>query len=230
MTSHILSESAISSLLKSVLDQVFAQDFVSTMVPVAMFVVILTIYSILIWHFYRSVSKRDIFSIDPKKFKYEGAFGKFFDVILYLFKYTLIYPLLTFVFFFGYAVLLIFLSKSLDVNSILLTSISLISAIRVAAYYNEDLSKDLAKLFPFVMLAIFLLDPSFFSIEQIIQKIFELPNFFILGLRFILFVILLEWFLRIFYSIYSALKLSLGLKKRQSTDQGIEEEIVPEEQ
>lgn len=201
-------EQYLQLLLKDMFSQIFSPDLLPTVAPVAIFVALLTIYSVLIWNFYRFISQRDIFKIDPTKFKYEGAFGKFFDIIFYLFKYTVIYPFLTFIFFLGYAVMLIFLTKALDTNSILITSISLISAIRVTAYYNEDLSKDLAKLFPFAMLAIFLLDPSFFSLEQIFQKIFELPEFLILGLRFIVFVIFLEWGLRIFYSIYSAIKIS----------------------
>jgi len=115
------------------------------------------------------------------------------------------------------------LARNLDTNSILITSISLISAIRVASYYNEDLAKDLAKLFPFAILAIFLLDPSFFSIEQIIQKIFELPVFFILGLRFIVFVILLEWILRFIYSIYAFVKRAVkGEEPKKVEVQGTE--------
>jgi len=206
MLLQLPGEEAIQEALKSTLAQIFSEEFIPSIIPVAIFVATLVIYSVLIWHFYRFISKRDIFHIDSAKFKYEGGFGKLFDIILYLFKYTLVYPLLTFIFFMGYAMMLIFLSRNLDINSILITSISLISAIRVASYYNEDLSKDLAKMFPFAILAIFLLDPSFFSLEQIIQKIFELPVFIILGLRFIVFVILLEWILRFIYSIYSFVK------------------------
>ena len=218
MLLQLPGEDAIKDALKTTMAQIFSEEFIPTIIPVAVFVGTLVIYSVLIWHFYRIISKRDIFHIDAAKFKYEGAFGKFFDIILYLFKYILVYPLLTFVFFMGYAMMLIFLSRNLDVNSILITSISLISAIRVAAYYNEDLAKDLAKMFPFAILAIFLLDPSFFSLEQIIQKIFELPVFIILGLRFIIFVIALEWTLRFFYSIYAFVKRAIKGEEPQKIE------------
>ena len=58
------------------------------------------------------------------------------------------------------------LSKFSSPNHILVVSVSLVAAIRVTSYYNEQLSQDLAKMIPFALLGIFLVDATFFSVQE----------------------------------------------------------------
>ena len=93
--------------------------------------------------------------------------------------------------------MILFLTRSYEIPVVLSTSFAIIVAIRLTAYYSGDLSKDVAKMLPFALLGLFLVDPSYFSFEQIIEKVNSLPEFFNLCIQFILFIVLVEWILRI---------------------------------
>lgn len=85
--------------------------------------------------------------------------------------------------------------------TIFLVSSSLIIAIRISAYYNEDLSRDLAKLLPFALLAIFLINPQFYSIEEIVKRLTEMRAFIIQIASFIVVAMAVEITLSILYLI-----------------------------
>ena len=149
----------------------------------------MVLYAVVIWHFYRHLAKKEIFE---KK----GTGG-------YILKYLILFPLISFLWFLVISVFLFFLAKGLSVESVLLASITIVSAVRVAAYYNEDLSKDLAKMIPFALLAIFIVDSSYFSYELVMQRIDMLPLLMPLVLRYMLFVFCLEITLRTFYNLFA---------------------------
>ncbi len=48
------------------IEDIFRGDF-SSFLPLLYLAVSMTIYSILIWHFYRYIAKRNIFKISPRK-------------------------------------------------------------------------------------------------------------------------------------------------------------------
>ena len=168
------------------IEDVFRGDF-SSFIPLLYLAISIAIYSILIWHFYRFIAKRDIFKFSLKKYIKTGA----------ILKYGILFPLVAVGFFAGFALMLLFLAKDLEIATVLSTSFAIIVAIRITTYYNEDLSKDLAKLLPFVLLGVFLVDPSYFRWSDIINKIDSLPEFFTLCIQFILLILIAEWILRI---------------------------------
>ena len=176
------------------LDKILSGDF-SGFVAIFYLIVSIAIYSILIWHFYRYIARRDCFKISPRRHK---------KVIGFL-KYFLFFPFVAFLFFAGFSLMMLFLTKSYDIPAVLSTSFAIIAAIRICAYYNEDLSKDIAKMLPFALLGIFLIDASYFTFGDITSKIDSLPEFFTLCLQFILFIILIEWILRISLTIRYAI-------------------------
>jgi hypothetical protein len=120
-------------------------------------------------------------------------------------KYFLAFPFIAFIFFMGFSLLMLFLTRGYQIEAVLSTSFAIIAAIRIAAYYSEDLSKDVAKMLPFALLGVFLVDPSYFRFEDIIQRIETLPEFFTLSFQFIFFIILIEWILRILLTIRYAI-------------------------
>ncbi len=165
---------------------IFDGDF-SELIPIFYLAVSIAVYSIIIWHFYRFVAKRDSFSFSSKKY----------PKIVGMIKYFILYPLAAFLFFAGFSLMLLSLSKDLEIITILSTSFAVISAIRITAYYSEDLSKDVAKMLPFALLGIFLVDPYYVSFESIIIKINTIPEFMNLCLQFIILIVVLEYILRI---------------------------------
>jgi hypothetical protein len=159
--------------------------------PLFYLILLIALYSIMIWHFYRFIAKRDCFNI--KTIHHQ----KFFSIL----KYFFIYPLVALLFFIGFSLMILFITRDLEFVSILSTSFAMVIAIRLTAYYSEDLSKDVAKMLPFALLGLFLADPSFFSLEEISTKINSLPEFLTLCIQFIILIVIVEWILRIFLSI-----------------------------
>ena len=125
-------------------------DF-STILPVFYLILLIALYSIGIWHFYRFIARRDCFKI---KFSSHKKFVEFS-------KYFFIFPFVAFVFFIGLSLMMLFITRNYSLNSVLSTSFAVVLAIRITAYYSEDLAKDVAKMLPFVLLGTFLVDPSY---------------------------------------------------------------------
>ncbi|KYK24811.1 hypothetical protein AYK26_02940 [Euryarchaeota archaeon SM23-78] len=180
----------------------FSFDWVealATIQPVISFLLGMAVYSIFIFHFYRFVAKKDIFNLNLSQYNYAKLplIKKFFGLILYIIEYILIFPLFAFFWFAILTVLLTFLAKEPVVQSILMISVATIGAIRFTAYYNEDLSKDLAKMLPFALLGIYLIDAAYFSFAKSWEFIKQIPSDINIILYYMIFIIFLEFFLRI---------------------------------
>jgi hypothetical protein len=95
----------------------------------------------------------------------------------------------------------LFITRDLEFVSILSTSFAVVIAIRLTAYYSEDLSKDVAKMLPFALLGLYIADPSYFSLSELSTKINSLPEFLNLCIQFIILIVIIEWILRVILSI-----------------------------
>ena len=136
--------------------------------PAAAYVLGMAVYGLFVFKFYRFVASRDMFALDLSKYeqsRHRWVRG-FLHIVLYGAKYVILFPGFAFFWFAVLTLILAFLSKDRPFSDILLIALATVSAIRVTAYYNEDLSRDLAKILPFAVLAIFLIDASFFKISQ----------------------------------------------------------------
>jgi hypothetical protein len=101
--------------------------------------------------------------------------------------------------------LLLFLTQNLAIESVLSTSFAVIMAIRITSYYSEDLSKDVAKMLPFALLGIFLVDPSYFDFDITMSNINSLPSYVNIIVMFLILMIIVEWLLRIALAIRYAI-------------------------
>ena len=163
----------------------------------------LFVYAVFVWHFYKTLSKRDLFKIDLEKYNLptvkHKTLGKVGSALAYILKYGIIFPIYIFFWFLILSLFLLVLSEEIAFNQILLTSIIVVSATRAISYYKEDLSNDMAKLIPFALLAVSLIDPNLFSIETTMLRLSEIPTLWSQILQFLVFSIVLEWILRILY-------------------------------
>lgn len=159
---------------------------ISWLIPILYLVLSIAVYSVIIWHFYRFIARRDSFKISG---------GKYPKTIGFL-KYAFLFPFVAFIFFLGFSMLLLFLTRRLEVGMVLSTSFAIILAIRITAYYSEDLSKDVAKMLPFALLGIFLVDPSYFSFDATMANINSLPSYANTIVLFLICLIIVEWILR----------------------------------
>jgi len=169
------------------------------------FTIGLFIYAVFVWKFYKSLSRRDIFELNLEKYNLptvkHKTLKKVGSTIAYIFKYGFALPFYIFFWFLILSVFLLILSEELTVNHIILTSVVIVSTTRVTSYYKEELSTDLAKLVPFALMAILIIDPNFFSMEITITRLSQIPNLALQIVRFLIFSIVLEWILRIIYLI-----------------------------
>ena len=148
--------------------------------------IMIAIYSIIIYHFYRYIARRDCFK--PSERKHSKTIGTL--------KYMFVFPVIAMLFFIGFSFILIFLTNTIEISQVLYTAFVLVLAIRITAYYTEDLSKDVAKMLPFAILGVFLVDSSYFSIESVNERINMLPEYINLIIQFLLLIIFIEWILR----------------------------------
>jgi len=177
------------------LDKILSGDF-SGLISVFYLAIAIAIYALLIYNFYRYIARRDCFK--PSKRKHSKTIG--------FLKYFFLFPFVAVVYFMGFSLMLLFLSKDIELAVVLSTSFAVILAIRITAYYTDDLSKDLAKMLPFALLGVFLVSPSFFEYQDVVNKINSLPDFVNTALRFIFFIIIIEWILRILLTARYAIK------------------------
>lgn len=183
----------------------------------------MVVYGIFIFHFYRFLAKKDMFSFNLEKKLRGGKLktdGKKINaaprVAAYIATNIFIFPIVIFLWFLVYSLFMFFLAQNLSVKEVFLVSSSLIIAVRIAAYYNEDLSRDLAKLLPFALLGFFLLSPTFFALDVVRQRLLEIPHFVILIAAFLLVAIAIETVLSTLYLI--KLKFVGHKEKKQKVD------------
>ena len=93
---------------------------------------------------------------------------------------------------------------------------AVLSAIRITAYYNEDLSRDLSKILPFALLAVFLIDLSYFSFSASIDALLLALLSWEIIIYYLGFVIALEFIMRITTPILKPL-FTLGRANKRLT-------------
>ncbi|OIO41312.1 hypothetical protein COU56_02660 [Candidatus Pacearchaeota archaeon CG10_big_fil_rev_8_21_14_0_10_31_9] len=166
----------------------------------AVFTLLITLYALFIWNFYRLLSKRDILDLNLAKYnKYDDAIvKKILAFCLFVLEYIVILPILVFFWFFVMAFIMLLLAKDLPINQITLISACIVGAIRITSYYNEDLSREFAKLFPFTILAVAFITPGFFDIPLLVSKLSGIDSLFIDVIFYLIVIMALEVILRVF--------------------------------
>ena len=171
--------------------------FATTFISFFLIAILIVLFSIMIYKFYKSIARKNLISLDLNKYnKSTHPFVvKFVAGLLYFLEYVLILPFFIFLWFIVLTIFLMLLTER-TIETLLIISATLIAAIRMTAYYNQDLSKDLAKLVPFTLLATSLLSPNFFSVERVLGQIALIPTVFGPVLYYLIFIIALEMVLR----------------------------------
>jgi hypothetical protein len=172
------------------------------------YTILILMYSIFIWKFYRFLASRDIIQLNLSQYNYSNhpIIEKFAAIGLYALEYLIILPFLVFFWFSILSIFLLVLSESQNTLQILLISAAIIASTRVTSYISEDLSKDLAKILPFTILAAFILGSSFFNVGGVIEKIAQIPSLFDNIITFVVFIFIIEFIFRILFSVFQFVK------------------------
>lgn len=187
-------------------------QFVSTLPPqattfftVLTLILVVYIYSWFIWKFYHYIATKNLLVVDLSKYNtsHHPIISKAGAIFFYLLEYIIILPFLIFLWFSVFTLFLVLLAQDLSIDSVLLISATIIGAIRMTAYYSEDLSKDLAKLLPFTLLGVSIVTPGFFDIERIITQISGIVPLVSDIAVYLLLIIGIETLLRFFDFLFS---------------------------
>src|SRR3989344_2026099 len=154
------------------------------------------------WLFYKTISLKDPLKLNLSKYNSSNhhVLKKFFAIILYLIEYIIIIPVLIVVWYFILSLSLAVLSTE-ELPHIVLISGGVILAIRILAYYHNELSEDLAKLFPFISLSVILLSSKLVDFGNMLNSIDVLPQLIDEICLYCIVIFLVELVLRIFDSI-----------------------------
>ncbi len=169
---------------------------------------LMVIYAIFIWKFYRWIAKKDILKLNLDKFNTSEhpTTSKIVGGILYFIEYIIILPFVVFLWFGVFTIFLMLLTETLELKTLLVIAVTVVVAIRMTSYYKEDLARDLAKIIPLTLLAV-AITQGLFNFEKIINQIQILPAFFSNIWFYLLFIITIELLLRIVDVIFIAFKL-----------------------
>ncbi|MBN2422539.1 hypothetical protein JXB41_04890 [Candidatus Woesearchaeota archaeon] len=172
------------------------EDLGYNILNLLVYVIGMVIYAIVIWHFYQHLGKKTIFKLDIPEPGYVQKIQRMWNFLNFLITSMVVFPFISFLWFLILSGSLLVLSKSYNVAQTLLMSMTIIATSRITAYYNENLSMDLAKMIPFALLGVFIVDPTFFSIKDTIEKFYSIPNNIHLIIQYLISIVLLEFILR----------------------------------
>lgn len=186
-------------------------DAMDVLWPALVYVLGMSLFAIFVFKFYRFVAARDVFELDLGK--YEGLSFRWMRSllhrILFVVKYLLLFPVFAFFWFAVLTVILAFLSKEQTFSQTLLIALVTVSAIRVTAYYKEDLARDLAKILPFAVLSALLINASFSSVSDSLDRLRGAGDYSETIFYYLVFLIALEFVLRILMGV---IKPIVGLR------------------
>ncbi|MEM4756174.1 MAG: hypothetical protein QW594_03505 [Candidatus Woesearchaeota archaeon] len=178
-------------------------EFFTETQGLAWYVLGIFLYGLFVFKFYKFLARRDILTLKLQDYTKEkkGAFKRFIKICIYILENIIVIPLLVFFWFLVLALALLFLGKTHTAQSLLITAMAIVASVRIAAYYHEELALELAKLIPLGLLAVFLVDNAYFSMDHIMQTAEGIPMLWKSFLYYFLLVILLELLLRLGRSI-----------------------------
>ena len=226
MAEGVVTESLISTYNEIIsFFPVYIQDFIN----IFLLVLLIVLYSVLVWKFYRFIGKKNLIELNLNQYNQSEHpfFTKFLAGFLYLIEYVIILPFIVFVWFAGFASFLILLSNDLDIQTILFLSVTVISAIRMTSYipkYGEEVSKEIAKILPYTLLAVLILNPNFFDFSQVLSRFGQLTSLYSNIFLYVSFIFGLELILRAFDLAFMA----MGLQDEENgeSDENKEENVT----
>jgi len=162
-------------------------------------------YALIVNTFYQVISKRVMFA------------GKTVDGEVRVggpgrgFLYLMLFPLVSFLFFLLLSLSLLFLGgENQTTDQVITLSFAVVAAVRIAAYFSEPTSHDVAKMLPLGLLGVILVQAEFQSLRESVAQLRAFFDHVDLVALYFGVVVVLEYALRSFY-------LAVGHRPRKRT-------------
>jgi len=174
-------------------------SFVAEVLPVFAAIVGIVIYSTFVFKFYRFLASKDLIDVDFSQYSegFTGFLKRLVNGILVIVQYILFTPFLISFWTLILAIILTLLSGGDDLYWNVLVATSMVGSVRVISYFSEDLSRDVAKMLPFAVLGVFLVDSGSFNWGAVSTFWSQLDEFAVSFGSSMILVALLETTLRI---------------------------------
>ena len=172
--------------------------------PAFFYMIGVAFYGLFLFKFYHLLARKDILKFNSNDYG-KGSYptvDRTAGFFLYFLQVLVLFPLIVFFWFAVLIIFIAFLSKNQSVENIMLSAMAIVGATRIASYYNEELSKDLAKLLPLVLLGVFLIDISFFSFNQTWTILLQTVQQWKILIYYLVFIIILEVILRLGFLLF----------------------------
>jgi|TARA_B110001454_G_scaffold43243_1_gene42351 hypothetical protein len=175
------------------------RDFATDTFPTLMAIIAIAAYSGFVFMFYRLLAKRDLLTLDLKRFENSmtGRIRVFFRSLLFVAQYVLLIPILIGFWTVVMATILTLLSDSSDHTRNAMIATSVVGAVRILAYWTEDLSRDVAKMLPFAVLGVFLVGSTSVNFSEFEALYSNLPELADAYLNSLILLSILETVLRV---------------------------------
>ena len=153
-------------------------DFGRETYPTLMAIIAIAVYSGFVFMFYRILAKKDLLTLDLSKYAddFGGKVKKYLRSMLFVVQYIVVVPILIAFWTLVLAVILTLLSDSSDHSRNALIATSVVGAVRILAYWTEDLSRDVAKMLPFAVLGVYLVSSTSVQWSEFIELLESLPE------------------------------------------------------
>jgi len=153
-------------------------DFGRETYPTLMAIIAIAVYSGFVFMFYRILAKKDLLTLDLSKYAddFGGKVKKYLRSVLFVIQYVVIVPVLIAFWTLVLAVILTLLSDSTDHARNALIATSVVGAVRILAYWTEDLSRDVAKMLPFAVLGVYLVSSTSVQWNEFRELLESLPE------------------------------------------------------
>ena len=183
------------------------QDALELLWPALAVLLGMTVYAVFVFNFYRFVAARDMFKFNLSGGDAGGGsvIGSFMRLVWYVIRYVILFPAFAFFWFAVLTLVLAFLSDDRSLGSVLLISLATVSAIRVAAYYREDLARDLAKMLPLAVLSFFIISANSLDSIGSLAALREVNEHRETVFYYLLFLVALEFSLRLVFGLFKLL-------------------------
>lgn len=190
--------------------------------PLALATIGIAVYGVFVFNFYRFLARKDIFKLDLDKYNHttRPLVHKTFASFLYVLKFLIIFPAFVFFWFVVLAFLLSLMARNQSVDSVLLAAMAVVGSIRICAYYNQALSTDLAKILPFALLGITLIDRSLVNIPTSSTNLEEAVEYWETMVYYMAAVVILEVIMRILAGVRALIKRKMDEARAERSEGG----------
>lgn len=159
------------------LERLSGSDGAGVLIPAALFAISVAVFAYAVFNLSRVMSVRNVLGIDLSGLRRRAREGRNIFWLIYgvgyLVSYGVVFPTLAYVWFTILVILLGFMYNDKTPDDLLFISVSILAAVRVTAYHSPDLARDIAKILPFGLLGVFLVNLGDFDYGKSIALLTE---------------------------------------------------------